>query len=183
MTVKRTRLLGKPEILYSGRVFSVERQHVLEPNGTQATKDIVRHPGSAVILPIFDNGKILLIRQFRVALKAEVWELPAGTRDSSETFLQTARRELQEETGFRATSWRKLVEYFPSPGFLNERMAIFVARGLQSGKASPEDDEQITVEPVSMDRAVRMMRSGQIQDSKTLVGILFWHKFGKSFSH
>ena len=179
MSPKHTKILGKKETLYAGRVFSVERQHVVEPNGSHSTKDIVRHPGSAVILPVLDDGAIVLIRQFRVAINQEVWELPAGTRDDKETFLQTARRELKEETGFRAAKWKKLVDYFPSPGFLNERMAIFVARDLEAGSASPEEDEQISVKPVSMKGAVRMIKEGKICDSKTLIGILYFQTFGR----
>jgi ADP-ribose pyrophosphatase len=179
MSPKHTKILKKKETLYAGRVFSVERHHVVELNGSRSTKDIVRHPGSAVILPVLDDGTIVLIRQFRVAINEEVWELPAGTRDGKETFLQTARRELREETGFRAAKWKKLVDYFPSPGFLNERMAIFVAGNLEAGSASPEEDEEICVKPVSMKRALGMIKDGQICDSKTLIGILYWQTFGK----
>ena len=181
MHLKHSKVLVKKETLYTGRVFSLERHHVVEPNGSRSTKDIIRHPGSAVILPILDDGKMVLIRQFRVAINEEVWELPAGTRDPKETFLQTARRELKEETGFRAAKWNKLVDYFPSPGFLNERMTIFLARNLKAGEATPEEDEQITVQPVSLKRGLQMIERGQICDSKTLIGLLFWQKFGKYF--
>lgn len=177
MGPSRQHSVGTFEQLYAGKVFSLERHRVLEASGKYVSKDIIRHPGSAVILPILDDGRIVLIRQYRVAIGAIVWELPAGTRDPRETFLQTARRELKEETGFRAANWKKLVEYYPSPGFLNERMAIFLATGLKAGRANPEEDEQITTHPTSPAAALRMIRSSQICDSKTLIGILFWLKF------
>jgi ADP-ribose pyrophosphatase len=166
-------------VLYSGKVFSLERHLVLDKTGKISPKDIVRHPGSAVILPVLDDGRIVLIRQYRVAIDTDVWELPAGTRDPKETFLQTARRELREETGYRALRWKKLVEYFPSPGFLNERMAIYLASGLRAGAAALEADEEISTHPVSVEQALRMIQAGDICDSKTLIGILFWQKFGK----
>lgn len=177
MPTRRKPSVGTSEVIYSGKVFTLERHRVLEANGSYSSKDIIRHLGSAVILPVLDDGKIVLIRQFRVAINTELWELPAGTRDPKETFLQTARRELKEETGYRATRWNKLVEYYPSPGFLNEQMVIFLARGLKAGQAAPEDDEQITSHKVSLATALRMIRAGQICDSKTLIGILFWLKF------
>ena len=166
------------EVIYSGKVFSLERHQITDATGRIDRKDIIRHPGSAVILPVLDDGKIVLIRQFRVAINTEVWELPAGTRDPKETFLQTARRELREETGYRASTWQKLVEYFPSPGFLNERMAIYLASGLKAGAAAPEADEEISTHPVSVGESLRMIERGSICDSKTLIGILFWQKFG-----
>ncbi|MSO19022.1 MAG: NUDIX hydrolase [Acidobacteria bacterium] len=169
--------LGASEILYSGRVFSLERHRVREPNGLLATRDIIHHPGSSVILPVLPDGNVVLIRQYRIAINCEIWELPAGTRDPKETFLQTAKRELTEETGYRARRWKKLVEYFPSPGFLNERMAIYLADQLVPGQATPEDDEQITVHRFSFERALQMIRTGQICDSKTLIGLLYWKQF------
>ena len=106
----------------------------------------------------------------------------AGTRDPKETFLQTARRELREETGYRAARWEKLVEYYPSPGFLNERMAIYLASGLRAGAAALEADEDISTHPVSVSKALQMIQAGLICDSKTLIGILFWQKFRRATS-
>lgn len=178
--MKTVKAVGNYEVLYAGKVFSVERHRVHEADGSYSSKDIVRHPGSSVILPVTDDRKIILIRQYRVAISTEIWELPAGTRDPRETFLQTARRELREETGYRASRWQKLLEYFPSPGFLNESMAIFLAEGLKPGPASPEADEQITVHAVSLTKALQMIREGKICDSKTIIGLLYWQKFARA---
>jgi len=127
-----------------------------------------------VILATLEDGRVLLVRQFRFAAGQSLWELPAGTRNRGETALATARRELAEETGYRAASWRKLIEFFPSPGILDETMTLFLARRIRPGAASPEGDERIRVESFARAQWQGMIRSGQIRDGKTLVGLLYW---------
>jgi ADP-ribose pyrophosphatase len=160
--------------LFRGRVFSVARHRAVEPGGICVVREVIHHPGSAVILPLLDDGRVLLVRQFRFAAGQSLWELPAGTRNRDETALATARRELAEETGYRAASWGKLIDFYPSPGILDETMTLFLARKIRPGAASPEGDERIRVEPFARAEWQRMIRSGQIRDAKTLVGLLYW---------
>ncbi len=166
-------------LLHRGKVFSVERASVVEPGGVAVVREIVRHPGAAVILPLLDDGGIILIRQFRIAVDQNMWELPAGTLDPDEAPLQTARRELIEETGYRGTRWNKLAEFYPSPGFVSERMSLYLARGLRAGMANPEEDEKIAVHRFSTAQLRKMLAAGKIRDAKTLVGLLYWFQFGK----
>ena len=127
-----------------------------------------------MILPVLEDGRVVLIRQFRLAAGGLLWELPAGSLDPGETPLACARRELAEETGYRAASWRKLVEFFPSPGILDEKMTVFLASDIRPGKASPEEDEQIHVQAFDSAEWQAMIRLKKIRDAKTLVGLLFW---------
>ena len=161
------------ETVFRGKVFSVSRHRTTEPGGIAVTREVIHHGGSAVILPRLRDGRIVLIRQFRLPAGRFLWELPAGSIDGGETALQAAQRELAEETGYRASSWRKLIEFFPSPGFLDEKMTLFLAQGLRPGGASPEADEKIGMRSFRPEQWQRMIRSGQIRDGKTLVGLLY----------
>ncbi len=167
------------KLVFAGRIFSVRRHSGLEPGGVQTTREIVHHPGAAVMLPLFSDGRVLLIRQFRLAAGRRLWELPAGTLDKGETAFQTARRELVEETGYTSKSWRKLLEFFPSPGFINEKMTLFLARDICPGKARPEEDERIRTRAFSMAELLRMIETKKIIDAKTLVGLLYFERWRK----
>lgn len=125
------------------RVFTVVRAKAVEPGGLKIEREIVRHFGSAVMLARDERGRILLVRQFRLPAERSLWELPAGRLDDGETSLGAAKRELIEETGYRARRWTRLISFFPSPGYCSEKMAIYLAEGLQAGKACPEADESI----------------------------------------
>lgn len=164
-------------VMYRGKVFDVTRERVIEPNGVEATRDFIEHPGSVVVLPVFDDGRILLIRQYRHAAGDYLWELVAGRKDEGETFAEGARRELREETGYTARRMRRLTALFPTPGFASEQMVIFLARRLQKGAAQPEEDERISQRIVSLAEALRWIQSGRIRDAKTAAGILFYEKF------
>lgn len=163
--------------MYQGRVFGVRRDHVIEPQGVDATRDVVTHPGSVVVLPVFTDGRILLIRQFRYATGMFLWELVAGRKDPGESFPHAARRELAEETGYTAKRMRQLMDVFPTPGFVTERMVIFLATGLEAGKARPEEDEKIVQRVFELSEAERWIRAGKIRDAKSVAGILYYARF------
>lgn len=163
--------------IYEGKVFSLRRDRVVEPHGMEVTREIVTHPGSVVVLPVFADGRILLIRQYRYVAGQFLWELVAGRRDEGENFVQGALRELEEETGYRAEKLTQLMDVFPSPGFLAENMVIFMAEGLTKGKARPEEDEKITPKIVTLREAEDWISTGKIRDAKTIAGILFYSTF------
>jgi ADP-ribose pyrophosphatase len=165
------------ELVLRTRVFDVQRERVIEPSGVEATRDIIVHPGSVVVLPVLADGGIVLIRQYRHSVEQYLWELVAGRRDGEESFVAGARRELREETGYRARRMRLLVDLFPSPGFLRENMAIFLATGLTKGVAEPEADERIEQRIFSLREVERWIRSGKIRDGKTVAGILYYAKY------
>lgn len=165
------------EILYTGPVFRVARERIKEPSGLEVTKVFIQHPGSVVVLPVFDNGDLLLIRQYRHAAGDYLWELVAGRKDEGEDFAQGARRELKEETGYSAKKLKKVVELFPTPGFVEEKMVLFLAQGLTEGQPTPEDDEKIESRRVPLKKALEWIHNGTIHDMKTTAGILFYDKF------
>jgi ADP-ribose pyrophosphatase len=172
----RAKILSS-KVVYQGPVFGVRRDHVREPNGIEATRDIVTHSGSVVVLPVFSDGRILMIRQYRYAARDYLWELVAGRKDPGENLVQSARRELQEETGYTARKIKKLIGVFPTPGFVNETMVIFLAQGLTEGAARPEEDERITARKLTLREAERWIRTGKIRDAKSVAGILYYSKF------
>ena len=166
------------KVLYQGPVFSVWRHRAVEPGGLRIVRDLVHHPGSAVILPRTHDNRIVLVKQYRLAAGKELWELPAGTLDAGETPLRAARRELAEETGYQSSRWRKLAAFYPSPGLIAEKMNLFLAEDVRSGAARPEADERILVRMFTLSRLLRMVRDGAIVDAKTLVGLLYWQQWG-----
>lgn len=164
------------KVVYQGKVFNVTSDKVQEPNGITAQRDVVRHSGSVVVLAVDETGdepRVLLERQYRYAARAYLWELPAGRIDPGERPLAAAKRELLEETGYRARGWKRALGFYASPGFLDETMTIFLGRKLTAGEAQPEADERIEYQMVSLSHAVEMVVSGQARDGKTIVGILW----------
>ncbi len=170
----------RSEPLFQGRVFALRRDRVREPSGLVATREIIVHPGSSVVVPVLPDGRIVLIRQYRHAAGQYLWELVAGHKEPDESFLEGARRELREETGYTARRITKLLEIFPSPGLLGERMEIFLARGLVKGKARPEDDERIARHAVTLGQAKSWIRKGRIRDAKSIAGILYYASFART---
>ena len=163
------------KVLYKGKVFSLTSDQVREPHGIVARRDIVRHPGSVVVLAIDGKGKdarVLVERQYRFAADQFLWEIPAGRIDPGETPRAGAKRELLEETGYTARRWRKLLSYYASPGFLDETMNVFLAEGLTRGKAQPEADEFIRLRFFSLRQLVKMAASGRLRDGKTIAAVL-----------
>lgn len=165
------------ETIYEGKVFGVRRDRVIEPSGVEVTREIVTHSGSVVVLPVFEDGRILLIRQYRHVAGQFLWELVAGRRDEGENFVEGAIRELEEETGYKPEKLTQIMDVFPSPGFVAENMVIFVAEGLTKGKPRPEDDEKITPRIVTLREAEDWISTGKIRDAKTVAGILFYSTF------
>jgi ADP-ribose pyrophosphatase len=175
---------GKPKglqvlsskIVYTSPVFQVTSDEIVEPSGAKVRRDVIRHPGSVVILALDERKRkpsVLLIRQYRYAANQELWELPAGRIDEGEDALTAAKRELAEETGYSAAEWKPALHYYASPGFLGETMTVFAARDLRKGKASPEEDEFITCKFVSLKKAVHWVMSGKLHDGKAISGVLW----------
>jgi ADP-ribose pyrophosphatase len=172
----RLRVLSST-VLCEGRVFTVRHDEIIEPSGLKATRDIVAHPGSVVVIPVLEDGRIVLIRQFRYAAGQYLWELVAGHKEPGEDPAKGAHRELMEETGYTAKRVRKLFDIFPSPGLLGERMDIYLAEGLTKGRAKPEDDEKISAKIVTLAEAERWIREAKICDAKTIAALLYYSKF------
>jgi len=178
MPNRRARVLRSKK-LYEGNVFSVRQDRIREPGGIEVTRDIVVHRGSVVILPVFPDGSILLVRQYRHAVGASLWELVAGRLEAGESKAAGARRELIEETGYIARRVKQILEIFPSPGFFSERMWVFLATRLQQGPAQPEEDERITARKFSLRELEKMIRRGALHDGKSVAAILFYARFLK----
>jgi ADP-ribose pyrophosphatase len=159
-------------LLHEGKSFSFKTDHVELPNGRTTTRDIVDHPGAVAIVPLLDDSKIVLIRQFRYAAGKELLEIPAGTLERGEKPDACAVRELKEETGYKANSMRRLLSCYMAPGYSNEVIHLYVATGLKKGEKETEEDEEIAVEAVGFDEALRMIEENKIEDAKTIVGVL-----------
>jgi ADP-ribose pyrophosphatase len=165
------------KIGYRGKVYTVVADQVREPDGVNALREIIRHHGSVVVLPVDDSAspsRVLLVRQYRYAADDYLWELPAGHIDRDESgAAAAAKRELLEETGLSARKWKRALKFYVSPGILDETMEVFLATGLTQGKAAPEEDERIATRFFPLPVALKMANDGRIRDAKTLAS-LFW---------
>jgi ADP-ribose pyrophosphatase len=157
-------------------IFRVTEDKAVEPGGFEIKRAIVQHEGSAVVMPVDDRGRLLLVRQYRLPARQYLWELPAGRLDPGEKVLAAAKRELNEETGYRARKWKRLLSFYPSPGFLAEKMSIFLATDLVEGEAKPMEDERIEVRWFSAREVEEWIRAGKVLDGKTVVGFCAWKK-------
>jgi len=177
--VVETAQIVSSEVVYTGPLFRILHDKLIEPGGRESERDVIRHNGSVVILAI-DASKskkdpwIVIERQYRHAANQFLWELPAGKLDPGEDALTGAKRELAEETGYAAKKWNPLVEYYASPGFLGESMKVFLAEGLIAGDAHPEADEQIEFRLVKLSEVLKMIDKGAILDGKTLTSVLLY---------
>jgi len=172
---KKAQILSSRES-YHGPLFRVTTDEVLEPTGIRVRRDVVRHSGSVVVLAVDDGlrgPRILLEKQYRHAAGRFLYEIPAGRIDEGESELQAAKRELEEETGYSARSWKRILRFWASPGFVAEAMSLYLARGLKLGHARPEADEIIEIALVPLSQAVAMVMRSEIHDAKTIAGILW----------
>jgi ADP-ribose pyrophosphatase len=163
------------DILHSGKVVDLYVDTIQLPSGRNAIREVVHHPGGAVAVPVLGDGKLLLIRQFRYPLRKFILELPAGKLDSGQSPLETVKRELEEETGYRAEIMKYEFSFHTSPGFCDEIIHLFLASGLTHVAQRLEEGEHITVESYTLDECLQMIRTGEIADAKTILGILWYH--------
>lgn len=159
---------------YRCALFRVVEEHAKDASGFEIHRSIVRHLGSAVMMAVDTQKRILLVRQYRLPARQNLWELPAGRLDPGENPLQAAKRELVEETGYRARRWKKLISFYPSPGYVSEKMTIFLATDLTAGDAQPMDDERIECRWFRAGEVQRMIRANRIPDAKTIIGFFAW---------
>jgi ADP-ribose pyrophosphatase len=171
------KLTSSKELLKT-KIFTVTEDEAIEPGGFHIKRAIIQHPGSAVMMAVDEKKRVLLVRQYRLPARQFLWELPAGRVDPGETPLKAAKRELIEETGMRAKKWSKLVSYYPSPGFLAEKMNLFLATELTAGESAPMEDERIETRWFPAREIEEMIRAGRIVDGKTITGFLMWRRFG-----
>jgi ADP-ribose pyrophosphatase len=169
--LKETRIDG--ETAYDGHFLKVERDRIRLPDGAQSEREYIRHPGAVVILPLFEDGRVLLERQFRYPLDRVFIEFPAGKIDPGENPLACARRELQEETGYTASDWKFICTIHNAIAYSDEHLDLFVARGLSAGPAKLDDGEFLEVFTASVPELLEMVRSGEVTDVKTVIGA-FW---------
>lgn len=158
--------------VYKGPVFSIESGTVREPGGVRARRDIIRHSGSVAVLPVHEDGRVMLIRQYRCAYEKILIELPAGRIDRGETPLSAAKRELREEVGLGARKWERLLRILPSPGFCDETVTIYRATGFFASAAEPDPDERIEIRDLPLSAALDLVATGKIEDGKTVVALL-----------
>jgi ADP-ribose pyrophosphatase len=178
LRVEGTAEILNSQVVYEGPLFKVLKEEIREPNGNTASRDIIRHNGSVVILALDGSGKkgrtdplVIMERQYRHAAGQYLWEIPAGKIEPGEERLAGAKRELAEETGYSAKKWTELTRYFASPGFLGEWMQVYLAEDLEAGKATPEDDETLEIYPMRLSAVEALIAAGQVLDGKTLVAV------------
>lgn len=161
--------------IFKGRVIRLVDRDLVLPNGRQTTFSVVEHPGAVAIVPVFDNGDVVLLKQFRPSIGEEIYEIPAGTLEEGEAPLATAKREIVEETGYRARRWEKIAEFYTAPGFCTELMHVYVAQGLSPASAEGDADEILKPIRMSLPKALEMIRKGKVRDAKSIAGLLIYH--------
>lgn len=166
----RARIVSSRSI-YRGRVVHLDVDRVIEPSGSEVEREVIRHRGAAVLLPVTDEGRVVLVRQYRYAANELMLEVPAGTIDAGERPEETARRELVEETGYYPGRLEKIAEFYPSPGILTELMHLFLATELEKREASPEADEHLEVVEIPWESALDLVPGKDIRDAKTIIAL------------
>jgi ADP-ribose pyrophosphatase len=180
--------LVSTERIYSGRVVNLDVDTVRFPDGSTGKLEMVRHPGASAVVPLLDeprsaDPRVLLIRQFRHAADAVIWEVPAGRLDPGETPATCAQRELEEEVGMTADVLSRLTTIFTTPGFTDERIHIFLAQGLKPGKQRRDADEFMEVQTRKWSEVMTLIRSGEIKDAKTLVALMYVESFRRKANY
>jgi len=161
--------------IFQGRVIRLVDRDLVLPNGRRTTFSIVEHPGAVAIVPVHANGDVVLLKQFRPSIGEEIYEIPAGTIEKGEAPLATAKREIIEETGFKAKQWSKIAEFYTAPGFCTELMHVYVARGLSPASAEGDADEVLKPVRLTIDAALKLIRTQKIRDAKSIAGLLIYH--------
>jgi ADP-ribose pyrophosphatase len=161
--------------IFQGRIVRLVARDLVLPNGRRTKFHIVLHPGAVAILPVHDNGDVVLLKQFRPSIGMEIYEIPAGTIERGEGPLATAKREIVEETGFKARRWDKIADFYTAPGFCDERMHVYVARDLTPAKADGDDDEILRPVRMTIDTALKLIRTRRIRDAKSIAGLMLYH--------
>ena len=164
------------DTIFTTRIFKIARKFVTSRSGKQLERYVVVHPGAVAVLPILPDGRIVLIRQNRIAVDEYLIELPAGTMEAGEEPITTARRELMEETGYRANELSPVLKFYTSPGFVKEEMRLYKASGLTAGPTALDEDEKIEPLIVDLPQAMKMIYSGEIRDAKTIIGLLWYNQ-------
>lgn len=171
--------LIEKQVLYDGKRIRLELHHLLS-EGTRFRKEVVVHPGAVVIIPVLDEQTVLLIRNRRYAINQVLTELPAGTLEKGEDPINCAGRELLEETGYLARKLKPMASFYSSPGFLTEKMHVFVAYDLEKKEQDLDLGEDIELQPVTIGEAIEMIRTGEIQDAKTIASLMMFERFNRS---
>ena len=164
------------ENIYKGSIISLEKLTIQFSNGRTATRDIIRHPGAAMVIPVTEDGCVLMVRQFRKPVEMVCLEMPAGKLDKGEDPLECAKRELEEETGYKAKDIKHILSTNTAVGFSDEIIHIYLATGLEEGKANPDEDEYLEVEKIKIDDLINMIFQGKINDAKTIIGAFIAQK-------
>jgi ADP-ribose pyrophosphatase len=167
------------ELVYRGRAVTIRKVAVEMPTGRRSSRVIIEHPGSVAVVPLLDDGRLVLIRQFRLAANGVIWEIPAGHIERGEDPEACAMRELEEETGYRAGKVESIFEAYLSPGSSTELMRFFLATGLEKREQRTEEDEIISVEPVEVDKVLRMIASNEIRDAKSIAAVAYLQVQGR----
>jgi len=174
-------IINNHATLHEGRVFNLVKENYTLGNGVSSEMDFIQHPGAAAMVPMLNDHQVVLIRQYRHAIRESIWEIPAGTLDPDEKPITCANRELIEETGYSATDWHQLGTITPLPGCSDERIHIFLAFNLQPAAQHLDDDEMIKVYTMNLNEVLQMITAGEINDGKTISGLfLAYHWLKKN---
>lgn len=157
--------------IYDGKIISVQVDDVELPNGHTAKREIVKHQGAVAVMPITKDGKLIVVRQFRKPLERSIVEIPAGKLERGEDPLECAKRELEEETGFKAKEYKHISSFYTSPGFADELLHLYMATGLVEGECKPDEDEFVEVMYVTLEEARKLHEAGEIRDAKTVLAL------------
>jgi len=164
-------IINSQATLHKGRVFNLVSENYTLENGVTSDMDFIQHPGAAAMVPMINHQEVILIKQYRHAIREFIWEIPAGTLDFDESPLSCAKRELIEEIGYSATDWHQLATITPLPGCSDERIHIFLAKNLKPAAQHLDDDEMIKVHKMNLSEALQMILTGEISDGKTISGL------------